>query len=1163
MKKILTKILFVSLLLLTLCVSAQESVTFSGVVGFSDDGSGNMENISKGGWNNNMLTSTNFIASNTDGSVSYTIKKTSDVLAFGLSIKTSSLKVIDITYRLLVGEELSFWKNEKMLGTYGRLEEADVLEIVRIGNKIVFKINDKSLFSLETKPSLTLYLKVSALTESLTIPSGAFFGKMEMKGDCDISVFPEGNIELCPDEQLQLSLSGAGSYLWVPSTGLSCSDCPNPIIDANMAVGVGSYNVTAYSGGPLAGQNLIFNGDFGNPSAIAGSYGFSTGYSDQTAIATPNLSAGELTVIDNSGLVGFPFCVDHTTESGNMLVVNGATPSDELLWSQSVSQIVSGETYVFSFWVQNNSRYFQMDPKIKVLINSETIGGVSSLGLENCSWKKYSFTWEAKSNQALIEMRTQFSDKLQKYAIDDISFMSKKGKCGSKNLTVIVKDQCNPDPEIIGCVFANFGAGVYVSPTAKLNVYCNFLNELGGLNGTTGLIEEGQFENHGDINVSLDWINNVNSNGVFVDVITANNGVVDLIGDDQRLRGSSTTDFFTLQLCEEPSPFSGNGVKSLNINQNVHNKLDLKDSELAVGDHTLYFENNAKDSLLRVTGYISTDGIGYLSRALNSNNDPNDHYFFPMGSNSGATRYRPLEIFTTTGGKYVVNFQNEDPFSDGLTSLSPSVLSINDKFYHNINNEAGNLSIPDATVRSYYAPGDGVFQALSHWKNSNPWWESTYGQGSSSTLGVGDFITDLYYAETVVETGVAGPVSFDGEPYVLANAGFVIGTGNWPSTGGTTGGSNPGGVSNGCVAAFTYTNYNPQVVFTSTAVVSNAATYLWTLDDGTTGSGAVYTHTYSINGTYSVQLDITDGFNTCSVTATVVITNAGSSSGSSSGGSSGSTGNCLVSFTSVTYDPQVVVAAIAATGAVSPIYTWDFGDGNSSIGQAAANAYSNNGAYTITLTVTDASNGSISCTATEQISIANASGIVITVEPEFSGPCGQGGNMGTGMGTGGNNTSTTGGVPCDYVMTIQTNDNCRLDGDIYFTIADDLSLETITYSTDGGTNRFTLSPEVYDEIPGVPGFFLTATPKELLESCINTTSVSMGLNNDFVLRPTESIIITSPFTVSQFSYGLSGSALSLSNQIVPGLPSGVYEFELILIVGAGTETIKGQFIAKP
>lgn len=737
-------------------------------------------------------------------------------------------------------------------------------------------------------------------------------------------------------------------------------------------------------------------------------------------------------------------------------------------------------------------------------------------------------------------------------------------------------EQPSDDEEIIGCIFGNFGAGVYVNSGTNLNVYCNLLNELGSINTTTNLIEKGEFRNKGDINVSKEWINNA---GI---LFITQEGITDLIGDNQKMKGNSSTHFNKLELGE----YSQNSaVKSIMLDQYAHDTLDLVNSELATEGNVFYVKDDNVYSVSRLTGFVSTDQpTGYLSREMV--NTSNDAYLFPMGSKLSNLRYRPIEIainpdpLNTVYDEMKVNFQNHNPFDDGLTTLSPAVSSVNDKYYHKINSTNTSQQATDINIKYYFLLNDGNFQSIAHWEPTNPFWETTPGQNSSLTP-----VQGLVYAES------DGTHSFDEEPYVLAQAGFVVGTGNFPATGnGNTGTSGPNGpgASNGCVANFTYTLYGNQVVLSSTSVVSSNATYAWDLGDGNFALGAVYTHTYAASGTYTVELTITDGATTCSSPATFTVIDGGTSVGSPGNSNPGSSNGCTASFSSTNYDPQVTFTN-TTTGLSTPVFTWDFGDGNSSTGGAtAAHTYANNGTFTVTLTIVDGAN---TCTATQQVIITNNSGIVIEINPANpANPCGTGGNIGTPTGTGpgsgsnGNNTSTPSTVPCDYVMTITTHDDCRLDGEIYFTIDSDLLLESIEFSADGGTTKFPLSEEVYYEIPGVPGFVLTGTPEEIYAQCINSVKVEMGgvvPNNDFVLdlSTNEDIVITTPADIQSFkifeignptavytdantpSTPSNGQVIILSSALSALTPNS-YRFELEIMIGGIPETIEGHFIVK-
>ncbi len=743
--------------------------------------------------------------------------------------------------------------------------------------------------------------------------------------------------------------------------------------------------------------------------------------------------------------------------------------------------------------------------------------------------------------------------------------------CSLNKVELFVECSAEPpsDEEIIGCIFGNFGAGVYVNPGTNLNVYCNLLNELGSINTTTNLIEKGEFRNKGDINVLKEWINNAGS------LFITQEGITDLIGDDQKMKGNSSTHFNKLELGEYPQ---NSAVKSIMLDQYAHDGLDLINSELATEGNVFYVKNNDANSVERDNGFVSTDEpTGYLSRKIASSSGA---YLFPMGSKLGNLRYRPIEVdIKDVDDEIKVNFQNHNPFNDGLTALSPAVLSVNDKYYHKIN--ATNLSqiATDFNIKYYFLLNDGNFQSIAHWEPTNPFWETTPGQNSSLTP-----VQGLVYAES------DGTHSFDEEPYVLSQAGFVVGTPNWPSTGGGntgTSGPNGPGSSNGCVANFTYTIYGNQVVLSSTSVVSSTAIYSWDLGDGNFATGAVYTHTYAASGTYTVVLTITDGVNTCSSPATFTVIDEGTNVGSPGNSNPGSSNGCTASFSSINYDPQVTFTN-TSTGLSTPVFTWDFGDGNSStVGATAAHTYANNGTFTVTLTIVDGAN---TCTATQQVIITNNSGIVIEINSANpANPCGTGGNVGTPTGTGpgsgsnGNNTSTPSTVPCEYVMTITTNDDCRLDGEIYFTINQDLSLGDVEFFTTGMTTKLPLSEEVYYEIPGVPGFVLTGTPEEIYAQCINSVKVEMGVApfDDFVLDlgTSEDIVITTPADIQSFkifeignptavytdantpSTPSNGQVTILSTAISTLMPNS-YRFELEIIIGGIPETIEGHFIVK-
>ena len=144
----------------------------------------------------------------------------------------------------------------------------------------------------------------------------------------------------------------------------------------------------------------------------------------------------------------------------------------------------------------------------------------------------------------------------------------------------------------------------------------------------------------------------------------------------------------------------------------------------------------------------------------------------------------------------------------------------------------------------------------------------------------------------------------------------------------------------------------------------------WYFGDGASATGQSTTHMYRTNGTFNVQLNVTDGVNTSTTNLSIRITLVGVNlPPTASAGASplGGVAPLTVNFNGTnSSDPDL-----------SPItYRWDFGDG-SAISTAAnpSHTYTAAGLYTARLTVSDGTN--TSTPSTVNISVANGgSGLV-------------------------------------------------------------------------------------------------------------------------------------------------------------------------------------------
>jgi hypothetical protein len=222
--------------------------------------------------------------------------------------------------------------------------------------------------------------------------------------------------------KVRLTSSSQNSYLW--STGATTQT-----IDVATA---GNYTVTGTNAaGCSANANisvaaeLVNNGNFSS-----GNTGFTTLY---TYVGTPAANAlwneGTYTVATNANNYhsGFYCSQDHTSGSGNFMIVNGS-PATQKIWEQTVT-VVPNTTYYFSAWatsVNNGTPFAQL----QFAVNSAQVGTTANLpsGASTTAgpftWYQFYGTWNSGSNTSatinIIDLQTSLGG--NDFGLDDISF---------------------------------------------------------------------------------------------------------------------------------------------------------------------------------------------------------------------------------------------------------------------------------------------------------------------------------------------------------------------------------------------------------------------------------------------------------------------------------------------------------------------------------------------------------------------------------------------------------------------------------------------------------------------------------------------------------------------------------------------------------------------
>src|SRR5436309_3336458 len=86
---------------------------------------------------------------------------------------------------------------------------------------------------------------------------------------------------------------------------------------------------------------------------------------------------------------------DHTTGTGNMMVVNGATIPNQKVWTQNVG-VVPGAHYVFSGWVA--TAFPLNSAQILLSGNGTPIGADLVAPTQSAIWAGFTRTWNAGSS---------------------------------------------------------------------------------------------------------------------------------------------------------------------------------------------------------------------------------------------------------------------------------------------------------------------------------------------------------------------------------------------------------------------------------------------------------------------------------------------------------------------------------------------------------------------------------------------------------------------------------------------------------------------------------------------------------------------------------------------------------------------------------------------
>ena len=226
------------------------------------------------------------------------------------------------------------------------------------------------------------------------------------------------NIILTPDTtlcfgkalQLKTQFDSSLNFCWSPSGFLNNTAFAQPTTTP-------PSNITYTLFAAANTGNLITNGNFN-----AGNTGFTTDYVQSAT--SPAIAADGNYLVANTSNNAAPLaadCKDHTTATGNMLLVRSNNITEAIIWKQNIN-IEPNTNYEFSTWVQ--SFLPAGNAKLQLSINGNPVGDTIKALASNCLWIKYSCVWNSgNTSSAAVSITNKNGVNTNDYfALDDISF---------------------------------------------------------------------------------------------------------------------------------------------------------------------------------------------------------------------------------------------------------------------------------------------------------------------------------------------------------------------------------------------------------------------------------------------------------------------------------------------------------------------------------------------------------------------------------------------------------------------------------------------------------------------------------------------------------------------------------------------------------------------
>jgi hypothetical protein len=181
----------------------------------------------------------------------------------------------------------------------------------------------------------------------------------------------------------------------------------------------------------VTGTSVVTNGNFSAATTDATTRGFTSAYSYKTASSTCSscccgvLSPESTYAIDTNPRnvhTNFSVMGDHTSGTGQMLIVNGSATAGTIVWTQNIT-VQPNTNYVFSAWATSVNP--QNPAQLQFSIDGTPLGSTINPTATTGDWQYFTTTWNSGSKSGALPIalvNQNIASSGNDFAVDDIVF---------------------------------------------------------------------------------------------------------------------------------------------------------------------------------------------------------------------------------------------------------------------------------------------------------------------------------------------------------------------------------------------------------------------------------------------------------------------------------------------------------------------------------------------------------------------------------------------------------------------------------------------------------------------------------------------------------------------------------------------------------------------